>query len=108
MLVEADSVCNVWARVDDGIQFTAISLFRNRLRSNDVGEGCSTSATGIPSSACFSTATICSTENRFLFTTNPSLSRCKDCRKLTLTLGQFPHSSSPGQCYSSVFNPNGT
>src|SRR5262245_2194751 len=29
-----------------------------------------TSATGRPSSACFSTATICSTDNRFLFTAN--------------------------------------
>ena len=29
-----------------------------------------TSATGTPSSACFSTATICSTEKRFFFTQN--------------------------------------
>ena len=32
-------------------------------------------ATGIPSSTCLSTATICSTEKRFLFMTNPSLLR---------------------------------
>jgi hypothetical protein len=30
-----------------------------------------TSATGTPSSACFTTATICSTENRFFFIQNP-------------------------------------
>ena len=47
-----------------------------------------TSTTGTPTSACFKTATICSTEKRFLLTANlPSL-RVGFCRKLTLNLDQ--------------------
>src|ERR1017187_9384298 len=46
------------------------------------------SASGIPTSACFRTATICSTLNRFCFTANlPSLG-IRFCRKLTLEMDQ--------------------
>jgi hypothetical protein len=38
------------------------------------------SATGTPTSACFSTATICSTEKRFLFTANPPSGCSGFCR----------------------------
>ena len=46
------------------------------------------SATGMPSSACFSTATICSTEKRFFSTANSLAQRASVCRKLTLELVQ--------------------
>src|SRR5512146_1669082 len=48
------------------------------------------SATGIPTSACLSTPTICSTEKRFLFTAqNLPSSGPRFCRKLALTVYQF-------------------
>ena len=45
------------------------------------------SATGIPNSACLSTATICSTENRFFFTTNLLSSRLKFAEKANIEFG---------------------
>src|SRR6516164_7967396 len=42
----------------------------------------------MPISACFTTATICSTEKRFLFTANLLSLAPRFCRKLALNLGQ--------------------
>jgi hypothetical protein len=46
-------------------------------------------ATGIPSSACFNTATICSIENRFFFIANSPPFKVKFAEKLTSCLVRF-------------------
>src|SRR5271155_5699670 len=46
------------------------------------------SAKGTPASACFNTATICSTLNRFCFTANLPFWSTRFCRKLTLVVDQ--------------------